>query len=212
MEMDISTLMPEIWVGILFVIMGSLYLRKKSVVISAGTYWGFFIVMFIFMFVSFMIGGYFRHLEMEEEFKHISPSPFNWFLYLIPIIVTVPLFLLFAYIFRNGLMIFNISDEHLSINLSNALEDLKWEYDRDFTYIHVRDPKIKIKVAMVEPMRACQIFFRDVENKESVKQFKGVFKAKVKENIIKPHLSLGLSYVLLGILFPVFTIIIFSSI
>jgi hypothetical protein len=191
MEMNISVMMLEIWVGILFIIMGSLYLRKKSVVLSPGTYWGFFIIMFILMFISFMIGEYFRHLEMEEEFKYISPPSFAWYIYLIPIIATVPLFLILAYIFRNGLMIFNISDEHLSINLNNTLEELKWEYDRDFTYIHVRTPKIKIKVAMMEPMRTCQIFFRDVEDTESIKRFKNIFKAKVRENIVMPHFSLG---------------------
>ena len=212
MEVDVSIIFPVFIPSLLLIWMGSLYLRKKSVVLSAGTLWGLIILMFLFMYIAQIIGAYQRHLDLVSDWRYGSPPTFNWYIYVFPIIIWIPFFFIFIFFFKNAIMIYNIKDEDLSNNLSSTLEELKWEYDRDFTYIHIRDPKIKIKVGMMDPMRTCQIFFREVKDKENVKQFSEILKTKIIENRAKPFLPLGLGFIFLGIFIPMSTFIMIAMI
>jgi hypothetical protein len=218
MEIDILTILPIIFPSVLLLWIGSLYLRRKSVVLSMGVFFGFFILIFSIMFIIQIIGAYQRHLDLEREWLedfgtgYGSPPAFNWYISLFPIITFIPLFIIFAFFFKNAIMIYNIKDEDLSNNLNDALEELKWEYDRDFTYIHVKEPKIKIKVGMMDPARACQIFFRDFENPEVVKQFKGILITKISRNEVNPFLQMGLLFIFMGIFFPLMPIIMLAMI
>ncbi len=218
MEVELFTILPIIFPSLLLIWMGTLYLRKKSIVISYGVFWGFLIVMFLLMFITQIIGAYQNHLEFEKEWEedigteNSSPSEFNLFIHLFPIIMIMPIFLIFYFLFKNAILIYNIRDEDLSNNLSNALKKLNWKYDRDFTYIHVNNPKIKIKVGMADPMRMCQIFFKDVEDKGIINEFIMTLKNEISGNTVQPFLPMGLLYILIGIFIFIFPFIMIAMI
>lgn len=212
MDVDIFTVLPIIFPTILILWIGSLYLRRKSVILSMGVFWGLFILMFIIMLITQIIGAYQNHLELVDEWRYGDPPTFNWYIYMFPLITIIPLFLIFAIFFKNAIMIYNIKDEDLSNSLNVTLNELKWEYDRDFTYIHVRDPKIKIKVGMIDPMRTCQIYFRDVKDPEVVKHFKEILRTKISRNEVKPFLPMGLLFIFMGVFLPLMPIIMIAMI
>ncbi|UCF09145.1 MAG: hypothetical protein JSW28_05570 [Thermoplasmata archaeon] len=218
MDVNLTMIMPVIIPSLFIIWLGSLYLRKKTVVLSMSVLWGVIILMFVLMMVAQVFVAYEEHLELEEEWKEDfgtrlgNPPEFNWYLYILPLFMVLPLFIIFMFLFKNAILIYNIRDEHLSSNLNDALGELKWEYDRDFTYIHVKEPKIKIKVAMVDPMRTGQIFFRDMEDKEAVNRFKEVLISKIRGNEVKPFLPVGLLFFFMGIFFPLFTYIMIAMI
>jgi hypothetical protein len=205
MGIGIATTVSLVFPSLLIIWMGSLYLRKKSIVISYKVFWGFIIMIFLGMFIVQIFGAYQDHLEFKKEWEEDfgtrfgSPPSFNVFLYVLPIIMIIPMFFIFYFLFKDAILIYNIRDEDLSKNLSRTLQELGWKYDRDFTYIHVSDPKIKIKVGMMDPMRMCQIFFKDVKDKEVINQFTKILKNEIGGNTVAPFLSIGLSFIFMGI-------------
>jgi hypothetical protein len=170
------------------------------------------------MFITQIIGAYQSHIEFEKEWqddfgtRYGSPPTFNLFLYLLPIIMILPMFLIFYFLFKNAILIYNIKDENLSNNLNNTLQKLNWKYDRDFTYIHVSDPKIKIKVGMIDPMRICQIFFKDVKDKGVINEFTMTLKNEISGNTVQPFLPIGLLFIFMGIFLFILPFIMIATI
>jgi len=124
MEVDLFTILPVFYPSILILWIGSLYLRKKSVIISMGLFWGLFILMFIIMFITQIIIAYQSHLELVDEWRYGDPPTFNWYIYIFPLIAIIPLLLIFTIIFKNAIMIYNIKDEDLSLSLNDTLNEL----------------------------------------------------------------------------------------
>jgi hypothetical protein len=212
MEVELLTILPIVFPSLLLVWLGIAYLRKRSVILSMGVLFGLIGVVYILMFATQVLDSYYTHLELVEDWGSGTPPTFNWFIFLIPILMMMPLFLFFGYFFRNGILIYNIKDEDLSKNLNDTLKELNWEYEKDFTYINVKEPKIKIKVGMIDPMRTCNIFFRGVKDQEVVKQFKEIIKRNIETNDVKPFFPAGLLFVFMGIFLPLFLIVSISSI
>lgn len=202
MDIDPMYIIPVIYPSILIMWMGSLSLRKKTSIVPMRAFLGLFMTMFIWVYGFQILHSYIRHVDRVNNWSYGTPPEFNWMLQIVPIIILIPLFLLFMIIFRRGFMLYNIKDEDFSKCLDEALTELDWVYHKDFTFIHVKEPKLKIKVGMMDQMRSCQVYFKDFKDSATIKRFEEVFKSKVASVETKPFLPMGLLFLFMGFFFP----------
>jgi hypothetical protein len=142
----------------------------------------------------------------EIEFSRKWGHSFDFesiFISFFPMLIMIIFFGFFMYLYRNGIIIYNIQDFQLSNAINKTLKSMKLEYDRDFTYINIKNSQIKIKVAMIEPMRSAQIFLRGKDRK-SEKAFSFIY--TLKKNILKiktkPFYAMGIIYIFIGLILP----------
>lgn len=187
-------------IPIIYIIMiGLLFLRKRPVVLSTTAVW----IPLLILFVLFPIVS----ILSEIEFSRRWGTSFDFGSVLIPffpMLIMILFFGFFMYLYRNGIMIYNIQDFQLSDAINKTLKSLKLEYDRDFSYINIKNSQIKIKVAMIEPMRSAQIFLRG-RDRHSEKALTFIY--TLKENVLniktKPFYGMGIVFILVGIMIPI---------